>query len=106
MNTRAFWMSSDQQYPASSIRTFFPSVRGTPPRASRPARFSSFRILRHQFGKALAEQPDQQFTVEKSAEIYVKVRSMGGHKVQTITKENFLQLAKEFGLDLNEGMLD
>ncbi len=45
-------------------------------------------------------------TVEKSAEIYVKVRSMGGQKVQTITKENFLELAKEFGLTLNEDMLD
>ena len=45
-------------------------------------------------------------TVEKSAEIYVKVRSMGGEKLQTITKQNFIDLAKEFHLDLNMDMLD
>ena len=44
-------------------------------------------------------------TVEKAAEICVKVRSMGGKK-QTITKENFLDLAKEFNIDLNTDLLD
>ena len=44
-------------------------------------------------------------TVEKAAEICVKVRSMGGKK-QTITKANFLDLAKEFKIDLNTGFLD
>ena len=44
-------------------------------------------------------------TVEKAAEICVKVRSMGGKK-QTITRENFLDLAKEFHIDLNEALLD
>ncbi len=44
-------------------------------------------------------------TVEKAAEICVKVRSMGG-KQQTITKAGFLALAKDFHIDLNEGFLD
>ena len=45
-------------------------------------------------------------TVEKSAEIYMKVRSVTPVKQQTITKENFLDLAKAFGLELNESFLD
>ena len=44
-------------------------------------------------------------TVEKAASIYVKVRAMGG-KRQTITKQDFLDLAKEFKIDLNMEMLD
>lgn len=44
-------------------------------------------------------------TVEKAASIYVKVRAMGGKK-QTITKKDFLALAKEFKIDLNEDMLE
>jgi rhamnulose-1-phosphate aldolase len=39
-------------------------------------------------------------TVEKASEICVKVRSMGGKK-QTIPKEGFIQLAKDFNIDLN-----
>lgn len=41
-------------------------------------------------------------TVEKAAEIAVKVRAMGGKK-QTITAENFRDLAKAFGITLREG---
>ena len=44
-------------------------------------------------------------TVEKSAEVYMKVRSVTNEKCQTITKENFLDLAKAFGLNLNEDFL-
>ena len=44
-------------------------------------------------------------TVEKAAEICVKVLSMGGKK-QTITKENFLDLARDFNIDLNKSFLD
>ncbi len=45
-------------------------------------------------------------TVEKSAEIYVKVRSMSDTKLQTITKQNFIDLAKEFHIELCEDFLD
>lgn len=45
-------------------------------------------------------------TVEKSAEVYMKVRSVTDKKVQTITKENFLDLAREFGFNLREDFLD
>lgn len=44
-------------------------------------------------------------TIEKASEICVKVRSMGG-KRQTITKENFLDLARDFHIDLNTELLD
>jgi len=44
-------------------------------------------------------------TVEKAAEIYVKVRSMGGKK-QTITSQNFRDLAKDFKVNLREDFLD
>ena len=44
-------------------------------------------------------------TVEKSAEICIKVLSMGGKK-QTISSQNFRDLAKEFKIDLNEEFLD
>ena len=44
-------------------------------------------------------------TVEKASEICVKVRSMGGKK-QTITKQNFLDLAKDFNIKLNAELLD
>ena len=44
-------------------------------------------------------------TVEKSAEVYMKVRSVTNEKCQTITKENFLDLAKAFDLNLNEDFL-
>lgn len=45
-------------------------------------------------------------TVEKSAEILVKVRSMVGQKRQTITSDEFRQLAKDFNVVLNEKFLD
>lgn len=41
-------------------------------------------------------------TVEKAAEILVKVRSMAPQKRQTITPEQFRELAKEFGAPLPE----
>ncbi len=44
-------------------------------------------------------------TVEKSAEIMVKVLSMGG-KRQTITSDNFRELAGPFGITLPEKFLD
>jgi rhamnulose-1-phosphate aldolase len=40
-------------------------------------------------------------TVEKSAEILVKVRSMAPKKRQTITDEDFKELAKAFKVTLN-----
>ena len=43
-------------------------------------------------------------TVEKSAEILVKVLSMGG-KRQTITTQNFRDLAKDFHVTLPERFL-
>jgi rhamnulose-1-phosphate aldolase len=43
-------------------------------------------------------------TVEKSAEIFVKVLSMGGKK-QTITTQNFRDLAREFNVILPEEFL-
>ena len=43
--------------------------------------------------------------IEKAAEIYVKVQSMGGIK-QSITDDNFRELAKDFGLTLNEEFLN
>ncbi|SDE32533.1 rhamnulose-1-phosphate aldolase [Sporomusa acidovorans] len=44
-------------------------------------------------------------TVEKAAEICVKVRSMGGKK-QTITSRNFKDLAHDFQVDLRQEFLD
>jgi Ribulose-5-phosphate 4-epimerase and related epimerases and aldolases len=44
-------------------------------------------------------------TVEKSAEILVKVLSMGG-KRQTITSDNFKDLARDFNVNLPEKYLD
>ena len=44
-------------------------------------------------------------TIEKAAEIYVKVQSMGGIK-QSITDAGFRELAKDFGLTLNEDFLN
>ena len=44
-------------------------------------------------------------TVEKASEICVKVLSMGGKK-QTIPREGFIQLAKDFHIDLNTELLD
>lgn len=44
-------------------------------------------------------------TVEKSAEIYVKVMSMRPDKLQTITPENFRDLAKDFKVTLPEEFL-
>ena len=44
-------------------------------------------------------------TVEKAAEICVKVHSMGG-KRQTIPREGFIQLANDFHIDLNTDFLD
>ena len=43
-------------------------------------------------------------TVEKSAEILVKVLSMGGKK-QTITSDNFRDLAKDFNVTISEDYL-
>ena len=44
-------------------------------------------------------------TIEKSAEIYIKVHSIVPAKRQTITKEDFIQLAKDFGVTLTEEFL-
>ena len=45
-------------------------------------------------------------TVEKAAEILVKVLSMAPKKLQTITPDNFRALAKDFNLNLPERFLD
>jgi len=44
-------------------------------------------------------------TVEKSAEILVKVRSMADHKRQTIQADEFRKLAKDFNVNLPEKFL-
>ncbi len=44
-------------------------------------------------------------TVEKAAEILVKVRSMTDKKRQTIQPDEFRALAKDFGLDIDEEFL-
>lgn len=44
-------------------------------------------------------------TVEKAAEIYIKVHSVLPEKRQTITKSDFIELAKAFGVSLNEAFL-
>ena len=44
-------------------------------------------------------------TVEKSAEILVKVRSMQPAKRQTITPDDFRRLARDFGVNLPEQFL-
>lgn len=44
-------------------------------------------------------------TVEKSAEILVKMRSMGKEKLQTISPQNFKDLAKDFKVTLPEKFL-
>lgn len=44
-------------------------------------------------------------TAEKSAEILVKVLSMSPKKLQTITKQNFDDLAEAFHVDLKESIL-
>lgn len=43
-------------------------------------------------------------TIEKASQVAVKVRSMGGKK-QTISNQNFRDLAKAFNITLNEGFL-
>lgn len=45
-------------------------------------------------------------TIEKAAEIFVKVLSMGKDIKQTITDDNLRAIAKEFGVTLNEEFLD
>lgn len=45
-------------------------------------------------------------TVEKAAEIWIKVRSVADRKRQTITKDEFVGLAKAFGVELNTDFLD
>lgn len=44
-------------------------------------------------------------TIEKSAEIYIKVHSVQTKKAQSITPDDFRQLAKEFHVTLNERFL-
>ena len=44
-------------------------------------------------------------TIEKAAEIYIKVHSVVPEKRQTITKADFIQLAKDFGVTLTEEFL-
>ena len=44
-------------------------------------------------------------TVEKSAEILVKILSMTPNKLQTITPDNFRSLAKDFKVSLPEEFL-
>lgn len=44
-------------------------------------------------------------TIEKSAEIWIKIHSCVADKRQTITPDGFRKLAKEFGVTLNEAAL-
>lgn len=44
-------------------------------------------------------------TIEKAAEIYIKVHSVVPEKRQTITKADFIDLAKAFGVSLNADFL-
>ena len=43
--------------------------------------------------------------IEKAAEVLVKVKSMSSNKIQTITKENLMALAKDYNLTLPEKFL-
>ncbi len=45
-------------------------------------------------------------TIEKSAEIYVKVLSTGQPVLQTITDDSLRAIARDFGVTLNEAFLD
>ena len=45
-------------------------------------------------------------TIEKSAEVYVKVLSTGQPILQTITDDALRAIAKDFGVQLNEAFLD
>ncbi|MBO4355677.1 MAG: rhamnulose-1-phosphate aldolase [Clostridia bacterium] len=44
-------------------------------------------------------------TIEKAAEIFIKVRSVTNVKAQTITDNDFVELAKAFKIDLNKDFL-
>ena len=44
-------------------------------------------------------------TIEKSAEVLIKVMSIAGRKFQTITPDNFRDLAKDFHVELPEKFL-
>ena len=44
-------------------------------------------------------------TVEKAAEVLVKVYSMRPEKLNTITPENFRELNEPFGIHINEDFL-
>ena len=74
---------------------------------------SAAGFLRKQLGNSLhlRKVPQLRFvaddSIEKSAEILVKVISMKGvfSKEQTISRENFIHLAKDFNLTLNEDVL-
>ncbi len=45
-------------------------------------------------------------TIEKAAEIFIKVASCTSGMLQTITDENLKQVAKDFGVTINEEFLD
>ena len=54
-----------------------------------------------------ANRPCCAHTIEKSAEIYVKVLSMGGGIIrQTITDDDLRAIAHDFGVTLNEKFLN
>ncbi|HAN43525.1 MAG TPA: rhamnulose-1-phosphate aldolase [Sphaerochaeta sp.] len=56
-------------------------------------------------GKEFDEAFGLMHTVEKSAEILVKVMSMSDRKLNTITPQNFRDLQKPFGIELDEKYL-
>jgi len=45
-------------------------------------------------------------TIEKAADIYVRVLSCGQGVRQTISDDNLRAIAKDFGVQLNEEFLD
>jgi rhamnulose-1-phosphate aldolase len=57
-------------------------------------------------GKTLEETFGLMETVEKSAEIYMKILASGMPVVDSITTEGFIDLAKDFGVSLNPAVLD
>ena len=57
-------------------------------------------------GKSLEETFGLAETVEKSAEIYMKILSSGMPVVDSISTEGFIELAKDFGVSLNKEVLD
>ncbi len=91
------------------VRWMVPGGREIAVETSRLMRSYDVAIWAHHGMFAAGEDFDLTFglmhTVEKSAEILVKMRSMQHDKRQTITPDDFRSLAKDFGVTLPEKFL-